>query len=184
VAEAPADRTPRRQRVLELVPLDHYDAARPTLMAFAARLFRIVHSPVVDQLFEQLKQLKQTPPEVRAAFVQRAQRAPTASAPSTSALRSAGAPWTFQHAVSREDAARWILEHAMQRGVVLPALGRREWFIAIAELFLHDEDIAEVMSRERDWRAPDRGDKRGQDQGKVRVARHSLKAKRRFAGYK
>ena len=75
-----------------------------------------------------------------------------------------------------------MLDHALVRGVALPGLGRRDLFLAFAELLAYDEDIGGAMDRSRDGRAADAAGRR-LDQRKVTARRSRLNGKRRKQGY-
>lgn len=86
-------------------------------------------------------------------------------------------------AATKPEIARWMIGHAILRGLFVPGIGKRDLFVALVEGFAHDEEIAAVMDRSRDWRS-EGGNARRQDQRKVMTRRSRLNGKRRQHGYR
>jgi len=167
VQTADKKRRGRPARVPVLAPV-RTEAERHVIVAQLARLWDVIDSPAGDGLVNALQRLSSLPAHEREKV-----------AGVLSGARTT--PWPMSAAPS--DVVRWMLAHALRRGLALPGLQKRDLFVALAEPLAQYDDIAMVMGRSRDHHDIDTDGRRRRDQRKVMTAVSRLNKRRRAAGY-
>lgn len=144
------------------------EAERAIVVAFLDRLWGVISSPLGDRMIETLRRFGRAPEAVQASVGKLARSAVV-----------------LKPTANRAEVSRWLLAHALRRGLALPGLQRRDLFVAMAELVADYADIAAVMDRRRDEigfdETPDA--RRDLDRRKVMTRVSRLNARRRTAGY-